>query len=103
MLLERWGEMTSRELSKDVKPDLYPDVVAAGNLSTALAQALANLGSPLQPVSLINFLVFAQTEQGSRFCQMYIAAHERLFMFDFWAKGVTYGKGSSSSLSRCGP
>jgi len=90
--------MMSRELSKEVKPDLYPDVVAAGNLSTALAQALANPGSPLQPVSLINFLVFAQTERGSRFCQMYISAHERLFIFDFWSKGVGYGKGSTSSL-----
>ena len=90
--------MTSRELSKEVKPDLYPDLVTAGSLSIALAQALANLGSPLQPVSLINFLVFARTERGSRFCQMYIAAHERLFIFDFWSKGVGYGKGSTSSL-----
>ena len=74
--------MTSRELSKEVKPDLYRDVVAAGSLSTALAQALANLGSPLQPVSLIISL-FMHDRAGSRFCQMYIAAHERLFIFDF--------------------
>lgn len=90
--------MTSRELSKEIKPDLYPDVVAAGDLSKALAQALANLGSPLQPESLINFLVCARTGRGSRSSQMYIAAHERLFIFDFWFKGVGYGKGSTSSL-----
>lgn len=90
--------MTTHQLSKEVKPDLYPDVVAAGSLSTALAQALAHLGSPLQPESLINFLVFARVERGSRFCQMYIAAHERLFIFDFWSKGVGYGNGSTSNL-----
>ena len=90
--------MTSRELSKEIKPDLYPDIVAAGTLSNALAKAFADLGSPLRPEALINFLVFAQTERGSRFCQMYIAAHERLFIFDFWSKGVGYGKGSTGNL-----
>jgi hypothetical protein len=90
--------MASPELSKEIKPDLYPDIVAAGSLAKALAQAFAELGSPLQPESLINFLVFARTERGSRFCQMYIAAHERLFLFDFWFRGVGYGNGSTSSL-----
>lgn len=91
-------ETTYRELSKEIKADLYPDVVAAGSLSNALAKAFADLGSPLQPASLINFIPFAQIEGGSRFCQMYIAAHERLFIFDFWSQGVGYGKGATSSL-----
>ena len=29
---------------------------------------------------------------------MYIAAHERLFIFDFWFRGVGYGKGSTPNL-----
>ena len=90
--------MTSHELSNEIKPDLYPDVVAAGNLSNALAQALADLGSPLQTAVLIDFLPFARTEGNSRFCQMYIAALERLFILDFGSKGVTYGTASTSSL-----
>lgn len=90
--------MTSHELSKEIKPEMYPDIVAAGSLSNALAKAFADLGSPLQPESPIPFLVYARTEGGSRFCQMYIAAHERLFIFDFWSSGVGYGKGATRSL-----
>ena len=87
------------ELAKGINGDLYPDVAAAGNLSNALDQALADLGSQLRATAEINFIPFARTEGGSRFCQMYIAAHERMFISDFWAKGVTYGKGSSISLN----
>ena len=100
MLPDRIVVMASRELSKQINNDLYPDVAAAGSLSNALALAFAELGSPLQPVSHeINFLQYARAESGSRFSQMYIAAHERLFMFDFWSRGVAYGQGSTSSLN----
>ncbi|HSL54377.1 MAG TPA: DUF6193 family natural product biosynthesis protein [Pyrinomonadaceae bacterium] len=87
------------ELAKGINVDLYPDVAAAGSLCDALGKALAELGSPLHATAQINFIPFARAEGGSRFCQMYIAAHERLFIFDFWAKGVAYGRGSSSSLN----
>lgn len=87
------------ELAKGINVDLYPEVGAAGDLSNALGKALADVGSPLQAAAQINFIPFARTESGSRFCQMYIAAHERLFIFDFWFKGVSYGRGSSSSLN----
>jgi len=89
--------MTYRELSKEIKADLYPDVVAAGSLLDALDKAFADLGSPLQSTT-VNFIPFVRAEGNSRFCQMYIAAQERLFLFDFWSSGVTYGKGSTSSL-----
>lgn len=85
------------ELAKEVT-DLYPDIVAAGGLSNALAQAFVELKSPLQPAPLVNFISHARTEGGSRACQMFIAAKERLFLFDFWSKGVSYGRGSTSSL-----
>jgi hypothetical protein len=87
------------ELGKQINVDLYPELGAAGSLSNALDQALADVGSRLHAIAEVNFIPCARAAEGSRFCQMYIAAHERLFMFDFWAKGVTYGKGSSSSLS----
>lgn len=79
--------------------DLYPEVAAAGSLSNALDQALSKIGSSLHATADVNFISFARTAAGSRFCQMYIAAHEHLFLFDFSAEGVTYGKGSSSSLN----
>jgi len=90
--------MTYQVLAKQVNSDLYPDVAAAGTLSNALGQALAEIGSQLQTAGELPSLSYARVERGSRYCQMYIAANERLFMFDFWSKGVTYGKGSCSSL-----
>lgn len=90
--------MTHQVLAKQVNSDLYPDVAAAGTLSNALGQMLAEIGSPLQTAGELPFLSYARVERGSRNCQMYIAAHERLFMFDFWSKGVAYGNGSCSSL-----
>lgn len=79
--------------------DLYPEVVAAGSLSNALDQALSEIGSSLHATAEVNFIPFARAAEGSRFCQMYIAAHKHLFIFDFWAEGVTYGRGSAPSLN----
>lgn len=90
--------MTYQELAKQVNGTLYPDVAAAGTLSNALDRALADLGSELRVAGELPFLVYARVARGSRQCQMYIAAHERLFIFDFWTKGVTYGEGSCGSL-----
>lgn len=91
--------MAVLELSKEIREDLYPDILAAGDLSKALAKAFADLGSPLQSTTTsVKFIPFARAEGGSRFCQMYIAAHERLFIFDFWSKGVGYGNGSTVNL-----
>jgi hypothetical protein len=87
------------EKAKQINADLYPELAAAGSLSGALDQALAAVGSPLHTTADINLIPFARAAEGSRFCQMYMAAHERLFLIDFCATGVNYGKGSSSSLS----
>ena len=87
------------ELSKQVNAELYPEVAAARSLSNALDQALAAVGSPLHANAEVNFIPIARTAEGSRFCQMYMAAHERLFIVEFSAKGITYGRGSSISLN----
>jgi len=93
----RWGN--SSGAIKGIREDLYPDILASGDLSKALAKAFANLGSSLQSTTTsVKFIPYARAEGGSRFCQMYIAAHERLFIFDFWSKGVGYGKGSTADL-----
>jgi len=85
--------MTYQELAKQVDDKLYPDVKGAGGLANALGKALAEIGSPLAAAATVDFIPFARVEGGSRFCQMYIVAHERLFSFDFWTMGVAYGKG----------
>jgi hypothetical protein len=82
----------------ETNPDLYPEIVAAGSLSKALDQAFSEIGSSLDAASTGTFIAYARTAAGSRSCQMFIAAHNRLFIFDFWARGVIYGSGSSSSL-----
>ena len=87
------------ELSTQVNDNLYPDVVEAGGLSIALGQALADLGSPLGVTTSEFFITYARVAGGSRFSQMYLAARERLFIFDFWSEGVLYGNGSCGSLS----
>ena len=91
--------MTYRELAKQIDDNLYPEVSAAGSLANALGKALAEIGSPLEASAPVNFLQIARVEGGSRFCQMYIAAHERLFTFDFWTMGVGYGNGACSDLN----
>ena len=80
---------------------LYPDVVAAGGLRAALQAGLEAIGSPLRASELdqeINFVAYARVESGSRFSQVYIAAEERLFVFDCWNRGVCLANGRTSSL-----
>jgi hypothetical protein len=91
--------MSYHELSKQVNKDLYADIIGSGGLSAALANALADLPGSLQVSTAENFIPFARVEDKTRFSQMYIASQERLFLFDFWSEGVTYGKGASRILS----
>jgi hypothetical protein len=94
----RWAELG--DLSED-SLHLYPDVIAAGGLVNALQNALLALGSTLTvtgpgerfPVA------YARAESGVRFSQVYIAAHERLFLLDFWARGVVLAHGSTPNLA----
>jgi hypothetical protein len=82
--------------------DLYPDLIALGGLAHALQLGLREIGSALTVSELdkgINFVVYARIESGSRFSQVYIAAEERLFLFDFWARGVMLAQGRTQHLA----
>jgi hypothetical protein len=82
--------------------EFYPDLVAAGGLADALQNALREICSPLTVSELeksIRFVVYARVESGSRFSQVYIAAQERLFLFDFWARGVMLAQGQTPHLT----
>jgi hypothetical protein len=82
--------------------DLYPDLIAFGGLANALQSALREIGSALNVSELdkgINFVVYASVESRSRFSQVYIAAEERLFLFDFWARGVMLAQGQTPHLA----
>ena len=81
---------------------LYPDLVAAGGLCNALQAALTAAGSGLRVSGLdpaVNFVVYARVESGPRFSQVYIAAQERLFLFDFWSRGVMLAQGGTPDLA----
>lgn len=93
--------MAPIELAKQINGDLYPEVLAAGSLPAAVNKVLVDIGSPLQSSAEIALipLPLARVEDGSRFSQMYMAAHERLFTFDFWSQGVAYGNGACSDLN----
>ena len=93
--------MTQKELAKQINPDLYPEVVSAGGLPQAVDKALTDIGSPLRVATMPNIipLALAVVRGETRFSQMYVAAHQRLFMFDFWSHGVAYGQGSTANLN----
>ncbi len=84
----------------------YPDLVAAGGLGSALQRALVKIGSDLRARELdkaikarsVNMFVHAKVESGSRFSQVYVAAAARLFLFDFWSRGVMLAQGRTPKL-----
>jgi hypothetical protein len=93
--------VTVRDDSNTIN-DFYADLVALGGLANALQSAFREIGSSLTVSALdksIDFLAFASVKLGSRFSQVYIAALERLFLFDFWARGVMLAQGQTPHLT----
>jgi hypothetical protein len=86
------------ELSKSLVETLYPDLIAAGGLHVAVSRAFAAIGSPLTATTISGFIPYAQVQHGSRFSQIYVAAQERLFIFDLWLEGVAYANGSGKNI-----
>jgi hypothetical protein len=81
----------------------YPDLVTKGGLVNALNAELQMIGSPLTACGLSDqkpsgFPTYASVESGDSFCQVYIAAEERLFMHDFWRKGVCLAEGMTPRI-----
>lgn len=87
--------------SKNIDGALYPDLIAAGGLGSALQSSLRDVGSSLTASELlgIHFVVHAGVESGSRFSQVYIDDEERLFCFDFWARGVMLATAGTPHLT----
>jgi hypothetical protein len=74
--------------------DLYPDIVECGGLHAALRAAMAYEG----PSPTASGPVWARVEKGPRFCQVCTAALERLFLCDFWNRGVVLATADSPHL-----
>ena len=91
------------ELSKQsaVREDLYPDLDGHG-LPALLQRGLERIGSALT-VDRRNglpqgFPAFAHVHAPGRLSQVYLAAGERLFLVDFWAKGVQLARGQTPNV-----
>lgn len=87
----------------------YPDIVAAGNLATALQAAIDDISSLLHVSDLSLALqaesrpttlpfAYARVEAGRRFSQLFIAEKERLFICDFWGLGVELAHGATINI-----
>jgi hypothetical protein len=80
---------------------LYPDLIALGGLENALQAAFREIGSALTVSELdkeLSLAVCAIVKSGARFSQVYFADEERLFIFDFWARGVYLAQGQTPRL-----
>ena len=75
--------------------ELYADVEAEGGVVNALRLSLRSIGSPLEVASR----GAARVEKGNRFSQVYTGAKERLFIYDFWDRGVMLGDAKTPDLS----
>ncbi|MEZ6093178.1 MAG: DUF6193 family natural product biosynthesis protein [Pirellulaceae bacterium] len=83
-----------------INRELYADIMDAGGLVAAVQQSLARNESPLSATGIpeSRFPVYARVELGDRFSQIYVAAEERLFLFDIWRDGVMYGNGRTADI-----
>src|SRR5262245_3038689 len=87
--------------SSDNYADLYPDLVKHGGLANAIRAAFREIRSSLSASELdkaIRFVAYARVELGDRFSQIYIAAQSRLFLFDFWSRGVNLANGETPDI-----
>ena len=90
-----WRVMTPTEDTRG----LYPDLAEVGGLIAGLQQAFSQIGSPLTVGGEnVQFVTYARIGGGNRLSQVYAAAEQRLFMFDFWRNGAMLANGQTAEL-----
>jgi hypothetical protein len=94
------------EVGNAEQSSFYSDVAPAGGLGPAIQSQLKAIGSPLCMEKLdpdfAGLFPFAweRVEQKQRSSQITIAKHKRLFMLDFWDRGVCLAQGSTLLLPK---
>lgn len=81
---------------------IYPQIIEAGNLTNAINRMFVDIETPLQ-VSVNESsdglpFAYARVENGTKFSQVYMAAHKILYLTDFWKDGVCLGNGEFEDL-----
>lgn len=84
---------------------LYGDIAEVGGLSAAIQAQLNAIGSTLCVTKTDPALPrlpfdWDVVRHQHRFCQTTIAANQRLFMVDFWDRGICLGHGSTPSIAK---
>lgn len=81
---------------------LYADIFDSGGLHAALSQAFVDRGSPLV-ASGTGEEIFSQSYASARLddrsSNVLLATQERLFLLEFWRRGVQYARGKTADIS----
>lgn len=96
---ERYFEVAKND---EINRALYPELSRAEGLPGAINAALARHAARVRATGIDDvpggFPAYARVAEGDRSSQVYVAAHRRLFSFDFWARGVMLANGASPDL-----
>ncbi|MEV0896001.1 DUF6193 family natural product biosynthesis protein [Actinoplanes sp. NPDC049802] len=79
----------------------YPDIVAAGDLRTAVQDLFDRTGASLRaevPSSPGWIRVGARIAHGDRHVNVLLAIDDRVFLLDFWMRGVRIARGRTADL-----
>lgn len=82
---------------------LYPDLIEHGGLARALQAAFMRIGSSMRVAELdegVRAALCVTVRSKSRESQVFLAAEERLFVFDFWNHGVMLASGRTPDLEK---
>ena len=78
--------------SGDLSRLLYPDIHLAGGLVRLLQRTFESLDPEAQVTGMVEEVAglpdYARVEVQERFSQVYLAGEQRLFLGDFWSRGV---------------
>ena len=81
---------------------MYPELDAAGGLNNALNAEFIKLLSSLRTLDNSSLdtrpFSYSRVEKGKKLSQVYLAAHEKLYLPDFWRAGVCLAHGKTTSL-----
>ncbi len=82
---------------------MYPELDAVGGLGNALNAEFKKLNSCLQPATTSPLnktpVPHSVIKKGNKFSQISLAAHEPLYLLDFWREGVCLAQGKTTQLA----
>lgn len=91
-------------MSKLFQRTMYPELKKAGGVANAIDIEFEKINSTLRVTVNKAYdripVTYARVENDNKFCQIYTAAEEKLYLPDFWRDGVCLAHGSVDNLSQ---